>query len=65
MGKIVRIIGCKSPPMKSGQGFTARQSRMVIHFSPAMSNSVVRFSQGMGTELEIIKDRFLSGEYIM
>lgn len=60
-----RIIGCKSPPMNSGQGFTARQSRMVIYFSPTMSNSVVRFSQGMGRELEIIKDRFLSGEYIM
>lgn len=57
------IAGCKSPP-KSGQGFRARQSRMVIHFSPTMFNSAVRFSQGVGIELETIKGRLLSREYI-
>lgn len=44
--------------------FTARQSRMVIHFSPTMFNSAVRFSQGVGRLLETVKGRFLSGEYI-
>lgn len=61
--KSSRIAGCKSPP-RSGQGFTARQSRMVIHFSSTMFNSAVRFSRGVGRELESIKGRFLSGEYI-
>lgn len=46
-------------------GFYSKTKQDGYTFFPAMSNSVVRFSQGMGRELEIIKDRFLSGEYIM
>ena len=64
--KVVRMARCQSPPEKSGQGFTARQSRMVIlfFFFSNLFNSAVRSSQDVGREFEIIKGRFLSAEYI-